>query len=69
MAELTADLTAETFATALLHAGRFREILHRGVVEALAPEHIERERNHFLFVELIAWGAAAASFWRSPVHC
>src|SRR5262249_10900461 len=37
---------------AALDAGRGCEILHGRVVQTLAPEHIERARDHLLLVEL-----------------
>ena len=37
---------------ATLDAGCRSEILHGRVVQTLAPEHIERQRDHFLFVKL-----------------
>src|SRR5262249_8138043 len=37
---------------AALDAGGDGEVLHGRVVEALAPEHVERGRDHLVFVKL-----------------
>lgn len=68
--ELTADLTAETFATALLHAGRFRDdgapaigwllgIARHALLRTVEKDRTESRARRRLGVEAIAYSDAS----------